>query len=462
MENTSAVTTGSTKYDFTPKRQFLYAIGDFGYNFVWTLVSSFLLYFWTDSFGISAGWAGTIILVSRIWDAINDPIVGRWADNTNTKWGKYRPWIMWSALPLVAVNILCFTVVPIESQLGKNIWACFIFMVAVLISTMWYVPYTAMLSALTLDPDKRAGGSSKRLMCAFAAALLITRFTLPLVDYFGQGNSARGYLLTALLYSCIGLVCWSITFLNTKEIVQIKVDKISYKESIKLLARNKYVWVLAMGFFAYGMMNYGRSGSAVYFFRYVGGNSAMYGTYGIVHFSSAFVGAFLMPKFAKRAQNKGSVVKYAYLVVAAMMVIQFFLVPDTQTKFIIFLCVQVVASIGMGAASSMLYGLMPDVVDYTQYIHSARAGGFISAFVNFCLKLGMALTVSAVGWILAATGYVAGAEQSSTTVMGIRLLFTLIPAVFALIASIIFFFYKLDKPALGKMVKEMGLKEVTE
>lgn len=445
-------------YQYTKKRQFLYAFGDFGYNFVWTLVSSFLLYFWTDCMGIAAGIAGTIMLLSRVWDAINDPIVGKWADNTKSKHGQYRPWILYAAIPLCLINILCFTSIPIESEVGKIIWAFSTFFVAVLISTMFYIPYTAMLSNLTLDAQERTQSTSYRLMCAYAAAILITRYTGKLVNFFGNGNSAKGYFFTAIAYSVLGFVCWMVTFFNTKEIVQQKVEHVSYRESMKMLAKNKYVWILAMAFVSYGLFNYGRGATAVYYFRYVAGDANKYGTYGLVHYGMSFVGAAIMPKIAAKAKNKGSVPRFAYLMMAILLIAQFFFDPSTSTGLTILLILQAVISVGHGMSSSMLYGMVPDVVDYTQYIHKTRASGFISAVINFMLKMGMAFGAASVGWALAATGYVAGVEQSATTITGLKGLFALMPGLFCLLAFIFLSLYKLDRKTHQDMLTELDLK----
>lgn len=445
-------------YTFTKGKQFAYAFGDFGYNFVWTLVSSFLLYFWTDSLGISAGFAGTVMLLSRIWDAINDPIIGRWADNTKSKHGRYRPWILYSAIPLCAINVLCFTVVPIQSQTLRSIWALAVFFVAVFISTMFYVPYTAMLSSLTLDSETRTRCTSYRLMCAYCAAILITRYTSKLVAFFGKGDSARGYFITAVLYSILGFVCWMFTFKNTKEVVEVKTEKISYMASMKLLKGNKYVWILAFAFVSYGLFNYGRGATAVYYFNYVAGNSAMFGNYGLVHYGMSFVGAAIMPRLAAKAKNKGAVPRYCYLITGIFLVAQFFVNPTTTGGMAALLALQAVASCCAGASASMLYGMIPDVVDYTQYIHGTRASGFISAAVNFMLKMGMAVGVALVGWLLEATGYVANAVQSASTITGLKVLFTLMPGAFALMAFGFLCFYRLDKASHAKMLAEMDIK----
>ncbi len=445
----------STK--LSAKQVWLYAVGDFGYNFVWTLVSSFLLYFWTDSLKISAAFAGTVMLVSRIWDAVNDPLVGQWADNTKSKKGHYRPWILYAAVPLAVMNVICFTNPGFESEGARTAWALITFFSSVLISTMFYVPFTAMLAALTTDSESRTRATSARLMCAYIAAILITNFTTKLVAIFGAGDTSKGYFFTAVCYSILGVICWMVCYKNTKEVVEVKTEKISWKESFKLLAHNKYTWILAFAFVSYGLFNYGRSATAVYYFTYVAGDASKYGLYGLVHFGMSFVGAFAMPYLAKKAANKGAVPRYAYLITGCCLLIQFFIDPAKGGGLGMLLGIQAVASFFAGVSSSMLYGMIPDVVDYTQFVHNKRAAGFISAIVNFCLKLGMAFGVALVGWLLAATGYVAGAEQSASTIIGLKSLFSIIPGVFALCAFLFLCFYRLDKKTLADMQVKIGL-----
>ena len=445
-------------YKFEGSKIFCYAVGDFGYNFVWTLVSSFMLYFWTDSLQISAGFAGTVMLLSRIWDAINDPMVGGWADNTKSKKGRYRPWILYASVPLCIINVICFTNPGFESMTARSVWAFVTFFVAVFISTMFYVPYTALLSSLTLDSKARTKATSMRLMCAYVAAICITNFTSRLVAYFGNGDSSRGYFITAIIYSIIGIICWMITYANTKEVVEIKAEKISWGQSFKLLKGNKYVWILAFAFVSYGLFNYGRNATAVYYFNYVANASDMYGIYGIVHYGMSFVGAALMPALANKAKNKGSVPRFCYLITGIMLLIQFFIDPTTSTGMILLLALQLIASFCAGASASMLYGMIPDVVDYTQFIHGKRASGFISAAVNFMLKMGMALGVALVGWLLEATGYVANAVQSMSTIVGLKSLFALLPGAFALMAFIFLCFYRLDKKSHAEMLDKMNIQ----
>ena len=172
-----------------------YGLGDAAANFVFQTQITFLMFFYTDVFGIAAGTAGTILLVSRVVDAFNDPIVGALADRTNTRWGRYRPWVLWTAVPLAVALVLCYTTPPLDPT-GKIIWAIATYNVLMIIYAANNIPYCALSGVMTGDSQERTSLASWRFVCAMAAALVVNVFTLDLVKFFGRGDAALGYQLT--------------------------------------------------------------------------------------------------------------------------------------------------------------------------------------------------------------------------------------------------------------------------
>lgn len=442
-------------------RHVCYGLGDFANNFSWAFVASFLMYFWTDVLGVSAAFGGTIMLVSRFWDAINDPIVGTLADRTRTKWGSYRPWLLWSAIPMAIINILAFTAFPISSQAGRNAYALVTFFILVFIFTCVNIPYSAMSAAASLNTNERAKMASFRLIGSYAGSLIVANYTLKLVEKFGSGDAAQGYMMTAVLYSVIMVVFLLVCFAGTKEVCRpVNKEKIPLRESFKALKGNAPVLILCLGFLAYGFYSYGRSAVAMYYFTYNAGNKALFATYSLFNVGGALLGSIIMPKIAHRFKNKATVPIFGFFIMTAIMIIiGTFIDPTRSSDITILFILQGIASVCQGMSVSSLYSMIPDTTEYTQVRHGVRASGFISSTTSFAMKLGMGVGTASVGWLLGAFGYVAGAEQSASALTCIRVIFTYAPAVFSAIAGTALLFYKLDKAAYEKMVSDLGLNK---
>ena len=443
----------AAKVKLSPGKKICYALGDVGNNFSWSFVSSYLMNFWTDVFGISAGAAGSIMFLSRFWDAANDPLVGKWSDQTKSKWGSYRPWVLFGSLPLGIITVLTFTSFPIQSAGGRLAYGFITFFILVFVYTCVNVPYSAMQAALTLDSQERASVASFRLFFAFATSLLISNMTLRFVGWFGQGDRQRGFMFTAILYACIMFVLHMVCFKNTREVVETKVEKIPYRTAFKCLKGNWPVIILAFAFLTYGFFNYGRSAVALYYFTYNAGNEMIFATYALFNMGGSMLGTLLMPQISKRLKNKASVPMIGWSVGGILLIGMYFLNPTTQIPLLFVM--QLFCSIGFGMSASMIYGMVPDTTEYTQLKYGLRASGFISAMVNFALKIGMAFGTAGVGWIMDACGYVPNQQQTPLVSNGINMMFTMVPGILALVAVLLLKFYKLDKNTYNQVVSDL-------
>lgn len=443
----------------SPLKKCGYAIGDFGNNFSWSFVSAFLMYFWTDSLGIAAGTAGAIIGVSRIWDAINDPIVGRWSDRTKSKWGRYRPWMLFASIPLAILNVLCFTDFGIQSGTGKAVYATATFFVLVFVYTCVNVPYSAMEAAVTLDARERGSLATYRLFFAYIAAAIISYGTQRFVIWFGGGNTSKGYFCTALMFSIVMVICHMVCVKNTKEVVNSPHEDIPYIESFKALKGNWPVIILSAGFLIYGLFYYGRSAIALYYFTYNANNALGYATYSLINLGSSMVGILLLGTFSAKLKNKATVPMMGFFVTGILTVIIYFVNPATSSGIIVIYITTAIMGICMGMATTMIYGMVPDTTEYTQYHYGMRASGFISAVVNFFLKVGMAVGVAGAGVIMSSMGYVAGAAQSSNVLTGINLIFTIVPGILAIITAILLKFYPLDHATYEDILDKLKAQE---
>ena len=442
----------------SPAKKAGFAIGDFGNNFSWSFVSSFLLYFWTDCIGLGAGIASSIIGVSRIWDAINDPIIGRAADMTKSKHGRYRPWVIWFTIPLAVINILCFTDFGFQSQIAKAVYCAVTFFILVLVYTCVNVPYSAMEAAVTLDARERGSLATYRLFFAYMAATIIGYCTQHFVIKFGGGNASRGYMFTAIMYSIIMVASHVICFKSTKEVVNVPHEKVSVKQNFAAIKGNWPVIILSAGFLVYGLFYYGRSAVTLYYFTYNGGNALAYATYSLINLVSSVVGIICLGTFSKKLKNKATVPMVGFLVAGVITFAHYFIDPTTSAGLILIYVLTFVIGFFMGMTTTMIYGMVPDTTEWTQLKYGIRASGFISAFVNFFLKIGMAIGVTGVGLLMAATGYIANQTQNGATLNAINLMFSIVPGVLSIVTAILMKFYPIDQKTYDGVLKELAEK----
>jgi GPH family glycoside/pentoside/hexuronide:cation symporter len=446
----------------SPGKKIGYAIGDFGNNFSWSFISSFLLYFWTDCMGIGAGIAGTIMGVSRIWDAINDPIIGRASDMTKSKHGRYRPWIIWFTIPLAVCNVLCFTNWGFTSDTVKVVYAFVTFFTLVLLYTCVNVPYSAMEASVTLDAKERGSLATYRLFFAYMAATIIGYGSQYFIGAFGGENASKGYMLTAIMYSCIMVVAHIICFKNTHEVVMVAHEKVSVKENFKALKGNVPVIILSAGFLVYGLFYYGRSAVTLYYFTYNGNNALAYATYSLINLVFSVVGIVCLGTFSKKLKNKATVPMIGFLVVGIVTIAHYWLDPSTPGGLTIIYVLTAVIGFFMGMTTTMIYGMVPDTTEYTQLKYGIRASGFISAFVNFFLKVGMAIGTTGVGLIMAATGFIANQAQNAATLNGINIMFSLLPGILSIVTAILMKFYPIDQKTYDDILVQLQAKEEAE
>lgn len=245
-----------------------YSLGDTASHFVWDMVGFWILIFYTDTFGISAAAAGTIMLIARAWDMISDPIMGIIADRTNTKWGKFRPYILWMALPYSVLAVLAFTT-PDLGPTGKIIYAGVTYFLLMTVFTAINLPYSSLGAVMTSDSYERAGLNSYRFIFAFIGQFIVSGTALTLASYFGKGNNAQGYQYTLILFSIVSFILFMITFKTTKErVLPPKEQKVNLKEDLKNLFKNK-PWVILffvgiISFVMFAMQNL----SIAYYFKY--------------------------------------------------------------------------------------------------------------------------------------------------------------------------------------------------
>lgn len=451
-----------TKIKLSPWRKIGYALADGGNNFSYSFIISFLLFFATDVFGVGAAVIATIILVARVIDAVLDPIIGGLADRTRSRWGSYRPWILFGSIPLCILLVLCFSAIPFESDIAKTVYVCVVFTLAMIVYSCVNIPYSAATAVITRDADERASTTAYRLVVAVAiGTFVIGQVTLPLVSLYSgpDGDAARGWFLTALTYALVAMALYVISFLSIKEVLAPPMEKQTFGEMFTAMKHNGPAWILSFGFFVMGLFYYARSSAYIYYFTYVAGDQNLYTSFMLFFAFGSLAGAVIVPIVGPRLRNKSHLVIVGFFVSGALMVICTFLQPAANWP--LFVALNVVIAFTIIAAMTMMYGMVPDTTEYGEWKTGTRAAGFISAFITFALKVGMAVGISSIGFLLAGMGYQAGGEQPSDVLATINALTNLVPGVGALIGGIVFLFYRLDRKTYDDILIAVSAREHT-
>jgi glycoside/pentoside/hexuronide:cation symporter, GPH family len=460
-----------------------FSLGDGAANFIFQTMMLLQLSFYTDSFGISAGAAALLFLVARLWGAVADPLMGVIADRTNTRWGKFRPWMLWTAIPFGVIGFLAFTT-PHFGASGKIIYAYITYILLLTVYSANNVPYSALSGVITGDIVQRNGIASVRFIFVTLATLAIQGFALPMVNHFGQGDSAKGYQITMGIFCALAVLFFITTFVTTKE--RVKPDpkqKTSLKQDISDLLNNRpwvimfLVFVLLFVFLAI------RNGILLYFFKYYldkeimssfmeGLNKGLFGFLGIIGMSgantdvasnafsvinifgqlAAIIG-IIFSKFLASRFGKRDVYKTVLILVVILTASFIFVGPK---GIILTLILQILWNFFYGIAIPLPWTMMADVADFSEWKNNRRATGIVFAGVLIGLKVGLALGGALSGVLLSMYGYVANAVQTPHAISGIRLITSIYPAIALGIGVIILMFYKITKKTEFQMQDELA------
>ena len=431
-----------------------YGMGDVGCNFSWMFVGNFLMIFYTDVFGIGMGAVATLMLVSRIWDAVNDPIIGALSDKTHTRWGRYRPWLLIGAPLTALVLVLTFWAHPDWSQTGKIIYMAVTYSILVLGYTCVNIPYGTLCGAMTQNIDERAKINTSRSVSAMVAIGIINIITIPLIGFFGGGNAQQGYLLTAVAYGIIFASCHIFCFAKTKEVVRVPVQqKLPLKVQIRSVIRNKPYLLALLGQVLFGFVLYGRNADMLYYFTYVEGSAALFSLYSLAIIVPSVIGAGCFPLVFKWTSNKGWAASIFALGTGVTMIALYFYSPNVSpVPFYLFAALSQFFFSGFNTA---IYAIIPDCVEYGEWITGVRNDGFQYAFISLGNKIGMALGTSMLALALGMAGYVSNAAQNETVLSIMRHAFSTIPGILWVVTAVALFFYKLNKRNYNRIVSVM-------
>lgn len=465
----------------TLKEKIGYGFGDAASSMFWKIFGMYSLFFYTDVFGITAAAAGTMFLIARLWDSFFDVFVGIVSDRTRTRWGKYRPYLLWFAVPFAVMGVVTFFV-PDFGQTGKLIYAYVTYSLMMIVYSLINVPYASLLGVISPDPIERNSLASYRMSFAFIGSFVTFMLLQPLIDFFARtfdsnsitqtsqaaessvSTSPVGWVMGVGVIGILCIILFLLCFRWTKErVTQIETEKdVSVKQDLKDLLRNALWWILVATGLAALLFNAIRDSVAIYFFRdFVKVNYRMPGTnwdmttiYFLVGQAANLIGVMAAPSIsAKYGKKKTYMLAVLF---AGILSTGFYFIPNNIVWILIF---QFAISVFAGYVLPLLWSMFADIVDHQELKTGRRATGLIFSSSSMSQKLGWAFGAALSGWILALFKYAPDAvEQTPETLFGEHIMISLIPAICCLLAFIGMMFYPLSDKKVKEITEELNVR----
>jgi glucuronide carrier protein len=426
-----------------------YAAGDAGNNLAFSMASMFLLLYYTDVVGFSAAAAGTIFLVVRIWDGIGDLIAGRLVDKTDTRWGKFRPWLLFGSLPLLLLSVATFRVPDISPGL-QLAYAYATYAALAFAYSLVNIPYGSLAAAMTQLPNERAKLASSRSMGAAATILLLAFVVAPQIQ--NSEDLQRSLTMTTLAFVVVGFGLYLLTFLTAKETVERDVAVVGLKESLQTLRQNRPLIILCSSAITFLIGMFALQTIGIYYARDVLGNANLFIVITVAQIGLMFVAAPFVPKLAKTfGKRRTYIVGGLVGIVGAVGV---FLAPATVPA--VSIAFFVVIGTALAIVNTLMWALEADTIEYGEWKTGVRTEGTTYAVFSFTRKVGQAVGGAAAAYTIALFGYVSGAAaQPESAILGIRAAAGIVPAVMFTGAVALMLKYDLTEQRHAELVAEI-------
>jgi len=454
----------------TLKEKIGYGFGDMSSSMFWKIFSYYLPFFYSNIFGLSLVDAGVLVLVTRIWDAVSDPMMGVISDRTNTKWGKYRPYLIWVAPFFSIAGILLFTTPDLDYG-GKLIWAYVTYILMMTVYTGINVPYGAMLGVMTDDSNEKTVFSSFRMFFAYGGSFISLFLWEPLTNLMGGYNTPGGWFWAMVVIAAACFVMFILCFFMTKEHLKT-VSTVSVGSDFKALLSNKPWWLLIGAALCFNLFNTVRGATVAYFFQDIIGPGVSLAFFGIVFafYAGLFLGvgevsnmagvASCVPISGRLGKKTTFILVNASLVVLSVL---FYFIPCTPTGYWLMLVFQILISILTGIMSPLVWSMYADVSDYAELEFHTASTGLIFSSSSMAQKFGGAIGGAAVLWLLSGFGYITDPEllaagpvaQPEEALNCLRWLMSFIPACVALLSMCIVWFYPLTTERIHSINAEL-------
>lgn len=454
-----------------------YGLGDMSSSMFWKLFGAYLMLFYTDVFGISAAVVGTMFAVTRVWDSFFDPVVGAFADRTSSRWGRFRPYLLFLAVPFGLIGVITFLTPPFDNT-GKIVYAYVTYALMMMVYSAINVPYASLLGVMSPDPSHRNTLATYRMTFAYLGSFIALLLFMPLVNAFGGGNVSGpthlwftapqfGWFMAVVVIAAICVLLFLACFALTKERVEpIKHEKTSLKTDFRDLVHNKPWWILLGAGVSSLVFNSIRDGATVYYFKYYVDETAvgnisilglpfvLSGIYLGVGQAANIVGVILAAPVSNRIGKRNTFI--SSMALATVLSVIFFWFNKDQL-YLIFVF-QILISICAGSIFPLLWSMYADCADYSELRTGNRATGLIFSSSSMSQKFGWAFGSAITGWMLAQFGFKANAVQSAETIQGIKMFLSILPAVGALLSLVFIYFYPLSESKMKKITAELQEK----
>ncbi|WP_427454418.1 MFS transporter [Litorimonas sp. WD9-15] len=438
-----------------------YGLGDMASNFYNGFFGIFLLYYYTDVWGISPAAAGTMFLVTKILDAVTDPAMGLIADRTQTRWGKYRPYLLWMAIPYALLGYLLF-LGPDLSDIGKLIFAYVSYSLVMLAFTAINVPYSALLAVIHPKTEEREKATQYRFIFASLGTLTVGAMTKPLVEFLGQGDELTGFRLTIILFAVLSIIFFMITFASTKERIKPKREGGSISRDFGVLLNNISWIVLAISGILIVVGLIARISSAAFYMKYYVPSGEGAGLWWMdrtsllitLGFVGQLFGAMLTPTFLK-VFDKRQLMIFMAVLNAALLFGCYFVPPEWYWSITAFHTASIFT---FGVMITLLFAMYTDCAEYGEWKSGINSAGLTVSASMFSLKTGSAVGSAVPAFILAGFGFIANEVQTPEAITGIRLMFNIVPALFFGAAGLLIVFYKLNGDTVKTIERELLIR----
>ncbi len=432
---------------------FNYSIGDLGINLNFQLIGFFLAYFYTDVFGISPAHVAGLFLAARIWDAVNDPIMGYIADHTRTRWGRFRPYVFFGAIPLNLILLACFFVPDISPSM-KVVYAYVTYILHGMVFTAVGLPYSSISAVMTQDQQERAWISTLRMFFAVIIAMSVVSIgTRPFLKNFE--TEAEGFFALAVCYAIASSALLIYAGLKSKERLAPPTEKYYLKDIIPIILKNESLLILSLAMFLNTCIWVIANSVSLYYFKYILGNADLQSVFFQWMLPANVLGVVLTPLLTGKYGKRNIFIFGSGVVVIANLT-RHFVAGDS---FMLFTGISMVASTTMMFCSICQWGMVPDTVEYGQWKSGIRSEGIPFAFFSFTFKAGMALGGSFAAIVLSFSGYVANTELTESAQTAIVWLFNIVPAGFSLACMVALLFYRLDGEKFSQVLADLEARE---
>ena len=413
-----------------------YAFGDLASQFVWTFVGSYLTIFYTDIVGLAPVAVSAIMLGARIWDAVNDPMMGAIAERTRSRWGRFRPYIAFGCPILAIMGVVTFTNPFSGASSSGVIWAAVTYIVAGMVYTLTNIPYGALAAVMTEDPNQRNSINASRNIGMNAGMLVVNALSpVLMLKFSGAGAevaNGKGYMMTAVVYGIIAIPMFLAVFFTSRENIQPvhAPEKFSLGKTIANLVGNKYLGIVMLIMVLQMTAFMGRIAVTAYYVIYCLGSFTLISLIMTIPSIGGIIGSFFVPMIAKRI-GKRNLLMFSMIIQGIGLLVIYFAPFDNITMVLVGCWIFGLFNVGMPMTLSMV----ADSVDWMELKSGVRTDGTAYATYGLATKIGNAVGAAAGVMLLAAFGYVAGGEQTPEALKGINIVVNLIPAILFFLAS---------------------------